>query len=376
MTEAALLAAVLANPEDDACRLIYADWLDEQGRCEQAEFIRLQCELARLKPPHTQFLDNPTAYPDCGCYYCALRRRERELLDAQKVYPLLTGVKFINATWRFSRGFISSVRCRAEEWLAEGDAILAAQPVREVVLTTDLAGLPESFRATLRIDPETGRGYYSDLYKGVAFTLKPPEPERYGRVVQIPADVGSPESLARDMAAMERAGRDAAMRENMRFMEAMGIPVDPPAAAARARGAAASAARARPRPHDGGGPRPGSIPRNAGRQARRPRLKFAAPVPRPCPRPRGPINHAVNPRHRQGDGRVAAATLPDGVAALGLHHLAPEPAAVAPLSPLAHRIAPCAFRGSRPRRAGRQGCRRHCRAFGCKQGRASRERTR
>ena len=44
----ALLAAVVAAPEDDAPRLIYADWLDEHGRPERAQFIRLQVERSRL----------------------------------------------------------------------------------------------------------------------------------------------------------------------------------------------------------------------------------------------------------------------------------------------------------------------------------------
>lgn len=78
----ALLAAILAHPEDDAPRIIFADWLDENagtvhcpdckargawqswggigcstcrgtgsvsnGYAERAEFIRVQCELARL----------------------------------------------------------------------------------------------------------------------------------------------------------------------------------------------------------------------------------------------------------------------------------------------------------------------------------------
>ena len=46
--ESALLAAIRAAPADDAPRLVYADWLDEHGRPEQAEFIRVQCDLARL----------------------------------------------------------------------------------------------------------------------------------------------------------------------------------------------------------------------------------------------------------------------------------------------------------------------------------------
>src|SRR4051812_13085406 len=43
----ALLAAILAHPEEDTPRLAYADWLDEHGHPERSEFIRVQIELAR-----------------------------------------------------------------------------------------------------------------------------------------------------------------------------------------------------------------------------------------------------------------------------------------------------------------------------------------
>lgn len=42
------LQAILDNPDDDAPRLVYADWLEERGQPERAEFMRLQCELAML----------------------------------------------------------------------------------------------------------------------------------------------------------------------------------------------------------------------------------------------------------------------------------------------------------------------------------------
>ena len=42
------LQAVLAHPDEEAPRLIYADWLEEQGEADRAEFIRLQCELPRI----------------------------------------------------------------------------------------------------------------------------------------------------------------------------------------------------------------------------------------------------------------------------------------------------------------------------------------
>src|SRR5687767_10837398 len=47
--EAALLTAIRANPDDDAPRLVYADWLDEQGGTSneaRAEYIRREIQHA------------------------------------------------------------------------------------------------------------------------------------------------------------------------------------------------------------------------------------------------------------------------------------------------------------------------------------------
>jgi uncharacterized protein (TIGR02996 family) len=48
----ALFRAVCENPVDDTPRLVYADWLEENGRGERAEFIRLQCEAWNLCPAY------------------------------------------------------------------------------------------------------------------------------------------------------------------------------------------------------------------------------------------------------------------------------------------------------------------------------------
>jgi uncharacterized protein (TIGR02996 family) len=61
----ALFRAICAQPWDDTPRLAYADWLDENGRPERAEFIRVQIELARL--------------PEDDRDDSALARRSREL---------------------------------------------------------------------------------------------------------------------------------------------------------------------------------------------------------------------------------------------------------------------------------------------------------
>ena len=77
----ALLAAIHAEPRNDLPRLVYADWLDDHGEADLADFIRLQCHRAAGKPdPHHEafFLD-----PDVtGTEYAP---REKALLRKNEV---------------------------------------------------------------------------------------------------------------------------------------------------------------------------------------------------------------------------------------------------------------------------------------------------
>jgi uncharacterized protein (TIGR02996 family) len=47
--EQALLADIIEHPGDDTPRLIYADWLDDHGEADRADFIRLQCQLGEME---------------------------------------------------------------------------------------------------------------------------------------------------------------------------------------------------------------------------------------------------------------------------------------------------------------------------------------
>jgi uncharacterized protein (TIGR02996 family) len=53
----ALYRAVCAAPHDDLPRLVYADWLEENGRAARAEFIRVQCRLANASPADADYVD-------------------------------------------------------------------------------------------------------------------------------------------------------------------------------------------------------------------------------------------------------------------------------------------------------------------------------
>ena len=93
--ESALLRAILEAPDDDAPRLVYADWLDERagpGDPDQAEFIRLQVELPRWPDP----LD-----PRVGRARALLRANYEQWVAARPAAHLVR--------WGFARGFPNAV---------------------------------------------------------------------------------------------------------------------------------------------------------------------------------------------------------------------------------------------------------------------------
>jgi uncharacterized protein (TIGR02996 family) len=49
------LHAILASPEDESPRLVYADWLEEHGDAKRAEFLRVDLELAKLSKEDTGY---------------------------------------------------------------------------------------------------------------------------------------------------------------------------------------------------------------------------------------------------------------------------------------------------------------------------------
>lgn len=121
--ENALLAAVIAAPDDDLPRLVYADWLDEHGRAERAEFIRGQCFMARAR-------SDPRAKPERAVW----GRRVRALAAANQSswvgeLPDIPGV-----VWgAFARGFVEFALVGGDRAGPDALAMLTASaPVREV----------------------------------------------------------------------------------------------------------------------------------------------------------------------------------------------------------------------------------------------------
>ena len=88
----ALLSAIIADPDDDRPRLVYADWLEEHGQRDRARLIRVQIELAHG--------------PDNADDTRGLRAEEEQLEAAcENALPRLDGI-----TWGgFERGLVRSV---------------------------------------------------------------------------------------------------------------------------------------------------------------------------------------------------------------------------------------------------------------------------
>ena len=121
-TETAFLRTILASPEDDAPRLVYADWLDENGDPDRAEFIRLQVRLARTHPHDPE-------WPRLKAVVSQIERAH--FASWVNELPDLPWVR-----WEiFERGFISAVRVdEPDAFFRSAAKIFAAAPIREVRL--------------------------------------------------------------------------------------------------------------------------------------------------------------------------------------------------------------------------------------------------
>lgn len=188
----ALIRTVIACPDDDTPRLVVADWFEEHGEGDRAEFIRVQIELARMSNrPKVgwRFLADGTsveaesrAVRDENPREEKLRRRERELLkksyakwfnipgpwmphgqspaghasDHPTVY-LSSADNWHQSSAQVRRGWVDTVSCTIADWMAHGKSILASHPIRpHEQLITDLIPVIEDVDIVRRLDARFG----------------------------------------------------------------------------------------------------------------------------------------------------------------------------------------------------------------------------
>ncbi len=180
----ALMRSICETPDDDTPRLVFADWLDEHGESDRAEFIRVQIEAARIG-----------AYSDRRD---GLIRRANELQGrfgnrwlGELPVPDTEHIDWgkVAADWvggePFDRGFASCLLVKTTGALAKhADKLFAATPVRRLMVwhmmkADKLARLPQlrhlhTFRARIvsrRAADELAECPYLDSVPDVRLSL-------------------------------------------------------------------------------------------------------------------------------------------------------------------------------------------------------------
>jgi uncharacterized protein (TIGR02996 family) len=200
MTPDAFMAAICDAPADDGPRLVYADWLEERGDTARAEFIRVGCEIERLRDKRDELhgpdgvesirqsdLDDPRRAADAALLdaICPLLERERVPLVAHPANPHWLGKpdpltdshphRYVAAggptivahgrqvqeiRFTFARGFLDRVDATAADLTRHAAAILAAHPVAEfhatnIRHTVEIHRSPGGWTAVIRAGQES-----------------------------------------------------------------------------------------------------------------------------------------------------------------------------------------------------------------------------
>src|SRR5262245_37130005 len=113
------LQTVLENPADDGARLVYADWLEEQGD-PRGEFIRVQIELTRLKPGEPTFE--------------GLTDREMRLLGRHGAAWRAEIPEWARNGCEFRRGFVGEVSIWTRWRTGFGPELARMTPIEKITL--------------------------------------------------------------------------------------------------------------------------------------------------------------------------------------------------------------------------------------------------
>lgn len=151
--EEAFLQDILERPDDDAPRLIFADWLEDNGDPDRAEFVRLQIADQALRGARAE--RSPSRADEL-----LLRNWDRwvaplaRLVNPDGADPYLPWLRekpklsVSKALTNFPRGFVSELTMATDRFVANGEAILRLAALTRLRLHgagglgTKLAGCP------------------------------------------------------------------------------------------------------------------------------------------------------------------------------------------------------------------------------------------
>jgi uncharacterized protein (TIGR02996 family) len=162
-----LLQDLIENPADDVPRLVYADWLEENGAEERADFIRQAIAF-----PHASFVRLTDGNP-----FQLLGLEEGE---PQPIYGLAKSAACHSWMWgesdfgcvvedlgrhldyREQRGFVEGIACLCADWLVCAGDVLPGHPVQTAQIRGNLRDETSLF-VDLLLDNRIARLHTLDL---------------------------------------------------------------------------------------------------------------------------------------------------------------------------------------------------------------------
>ncbi len=150
--ERTFLNAICAQPEDDTARLVFADWLAENGDPDRGEFIRCEVELSRTQP----------GSDDDNRRRSVLLKRRDELFKKHKAAWLAPFSPFATAG-SFVRGFVQSLEVQASTFLQHATQWFSITPLTRVKFTACRIWDPVTSTYTLWTEPLFASPFLSRL---------------------------------------------------------------------------------------------------------------------------------------------------------------------------------------------------------------------
>ena len=134
-----LLEEILGNPADDTPRLVYADWLMDNGREARGEFIRLQVELHHEEPGYTldcrrsPKVHEKSANPKIRRAMELLREFSAQGMAAAWQEPEIPLSCWADLEWR--RGFVCALSPSCDDFLRWAWWFFSHHPVEKASLS-------------------------------------------------------------------------------------------------------------------------------------------------------------------------------------------------------------------------------------------------
>jgi len=159
-----LRAAILAEPDDDIARLVYADWLDENG----------QPAAGRVRPRTSRAAQSEPFSPEAGQY----DKEATKALGTNRGAWTKHLVQWV-ARCEFRRGFVEHAQVNAASFPRDAADLFATEPIRSLHLVRYPSPDPEETVSLLPffLDAATGTRHHLD-FTGVH--LSPVELEPIG----------------------------------------------------------------------------------------------------------------------------------------------------------------------------------------------------